>query len=73
MLLIMIFHIRGGKMSEKEIEKEWQEELKKFVDHHSKKIKGMSQEEEMKYIKENKVNEKIKELQEKYKHYSTKK
>lgn len=60
-------------MSEKEIEKEWQEELKKFVDHHSKKIKGMSQEEEMKYIKENKVNEKIKELQEKYKHYSTKK
>lgn len=73
MLLIMIFYIRGGKMSEKEIENKWQNELKKFIEYHSKKIKGMSQEEEMKYIKENKVNEKIKELQEKYKHYSTKK
>ncbi len=44
-------------------EKEWQEELKKFVDYYSKKIEGMTEEEENKYIKENKVNEKLQQLQ----------
>lgn len=53
-------------MSEEEIEKEWQKALKEFLDYHSKKIEGMTEEEENKYVRENKVNEQIKELQEKY-------
>ena len=36
MLLTITFHIRGGRMTKEEIEKKWQEELKKFVDYHSK-------------------------------------
>ena len=50
-------------MIRKEIEKEWQEKLREFIDYHSKKIEGMTEEEENKYIKENKVNEKIHQLQ----------
>lgn len=60
-------------MTKGEIEKEWQEDLKKFVSYHSEKNEGMTEEEEKKYIKENKDNKKIKELQEKYKHYHTEK
>lgn len=61
-------------MSKEEIEKEWQKELKKFVDYHSKKIEGMTEEEENKYIKENKVNEKLQQLQQDFrKKYSAQK
>ena len=74
MLLIIIFHIGDGRMTKEEIEKEWQKELKKFVDYHSKKIKGMTEEEENKYIKENKVNEKLQQLQQDFrKKYSAQK
>lgn len=59
-------------MTKEEIEKEWQKELKRLVDYHSKKIKGMTEEEENKYIKENKVNEKLQQLQQDFrKKYST--
>lgn len=54
-------------MNREDIEKEWQKELKRFVDYHSKKIEGMTEEEENKYIKENKVNEKLQQLQQKLK------
>lgn len=60
-------------MTRDEIEKEWQDKLKEFLDYHSKKMKDMTEEEENKYVKENKVNEKLQQLQkdfqEKYKHY----
>ena len=32
-------------MTKEEIEKEWQKELKKFVDYHSDKMKNMTEEE----------------------------
>lgn len=54
-------------MNREEIEKEWQKELRKFVDYHSKKIEGMTEKEENKYIKENKVNEKLQQLQQDFK------
>lgn len=54
-------------MTKEEIEKEWQKELKKFVEYHSKKIEKMSEEEENKYIKENKVNKKLQQLQQNFK------
>ena len=74
MLLTIIFRIGDGRMSKEEIEKEWQKELKKFVDYHSKKIEGMTEEEENKYIKENKVNEKLQQLQQDFrKKYSAQK
>ena len=74
MLLIIIFHIRGGKMNKKEMKKEWPKVLKSFVDYHSKKIEGMTEEEEIKYVKENKINEKIQQLQKEFiKKYSTQK
>lgn len=74
MLLTITFHIRGGRMTKEEIEKKWQEELKKFVDYHSKKIEGLTEEEENKYIKENRVNEKLQQLQQDFrKKYGTKK
>lgn len=74
MLLTIIFHIGDGRMTKEEIEKEWQKELKKFVDYHSKKIEGMTEEEENKYIKENRVNEKLQQLQQDFrKKYSTQK
>lgn len=61
-------------MTKEEIEKKWQEELKKFVDYHSKKIEGLTEEEENKYIKENRVNEKLQQLQQDFrKKYGTKK
>lgn len=61
-------------MTKEEIEKEWQEELKKFVDYYSKNIEGMTEEEENKYIKENKVNEKLQQLQQDFrKKYGTQK
>lgn len=63
MLLTIIFHIGDGRMTKEEIEKEWQKELKKFVDYHSKKIEGMTEKEESEYVKENKVNEKLYQLQ----------
>lgn len=73
MLLIKIFHIRGGTMTRDEIEKEWQLELKLFLDKHSKIMEEMTEEESNKYVKDNKINEKLQQLQkdfqEKYKHY----
>ena len=73
MLLIKIFHIRGGPMTREEIEKEWQLELKLFLDKHSKIMEKMTEEESNKYVKDNKINEKLQQLQkdfqEKYKHY----
>lgn len=72
-LLTIIFHIGDERMTKEEIEKEWQKELKKFVDYHSKKIEGMT-EEENKYIKENRVNKKLQQLQQDFrKKYSTQK
>lgn len=60
-------------MTKEEIEKEWQKELKKFVDYHSDKMKNMTEEESNKYVKENKVNEKLQQLQQEFrKKYSTK-
>lgn len=60
-------------MTKDEIEKEWQKALDEFINYHTEKIKDMTEEEENKYVRENKVNEKLKELQkqfqEKYKHY----
>ncbi len=54
-------------MTRNDIQKEFEKELRKIVDFHSKKIKNMTQPEEWEYMKKNKVNEEIKELQEKYK------
>ena len=60
-------------MTKEEIEKEWQKELKKFVDYHSDKMKNMTEEESNRYVKENKVNEKLQQLQQDFrKKYSTK-
>lgn len=60
-------------MTREEIEKEWQKELKKFIDYHSGKMKNMTEEESNKYVKENKVNEKLQQLQQDFrKKYSTK-
>ena len=60
-------------MTKEEIEKEWQKELKKFIDYHSDKMKNMTEEESNKYVKENKVNEKLQQLQQDFrKKYSTK-
>ena len=60
-------------MTKEEIEKEWQKELKKFVDYHSDKMKNITEEESNKYVKENKVNEKLQQLQQDFrKKYSTK-
>lgn len=74
MLSTITFRIRGGKMTKEEIEKEWQKELKKFIDYHSDKMKNMTEEEENKYIKENKVNEKLQQLQQDFrKKYSVQK
>lgn len=53
-------------MSKEELECEWQQELKKLIDYHSEKIKNMTEEEEWKYLKENKVDEEIMKLQNKY-------
>lgn len=59
-------------MTREEIEKEWQKELKKFIDYHSDKMKNMTEEESNKYVKENKVNEKLQQLQQDFKKkYST--
>lgn len=61
-------------MNKKEMEKEWQRVLKSFVDYHSDKMKNMTEEESNKYVKENKVNEKLQQLQKDFKQkYSTKK
>lgn len=61
-------------MTKEEIEKEWQKELKKFVDYHSDKMKNMTEEESNKYVKENKVNEKLQQLQQDFrKKYGTQK
>lgn len=54
-------------MTREEIEKEWQKELKKFVDYHSDKMKNMTEEESNKYVKENKLNEKLQQLQQNFK------
>lgn len=54
-------------MTKEEIEKEWQKELKKFVDYHSDKMKNMTEEESNKYVKENKLNEKLQQLQQNFK------
>ena len=55
-------------MKKSDIEKEWKKEYKKFMDYHNKQIeKCKTQEEEYKYIKDNKVNEKLNQLYNKYK------
>lgn len=53
-------------MTREELEKEYQRELKKLIDYHSEKIKNMTEEEEWKYLKENKLNEKIEEMKKRY-------
>ncbi len=63
MLLITIFLIGGGKMTKDEIEQQWQKSLKEFLTYHREKVRDMTQEEEKKYVKENKVNEKLQQLQ----------
>ena len=61
-------------MTKVEIEKEWQIELKKFIGYHSNKMKNMTEEESNRYVKENKVNEKLQQLQQDFrKKYSTQK
>ncbi len=61
-------------MTKEEMEKEWQKELKKFIDYHSDKMKNMTEEESNRYVKENKVNEKLQQLQQDFrKKYSTQK
>lgn len=61
-------------MTKEEIEKEWQKELKKFIDYYSDKMKNMTEEESNRYVKENKVNEKLQQLQQDFrKKYSTQK
>lgn len=58
-------------MTKEEIEKEWQDWLKSLLDKFNEEADGMTPEEEKKYVKENKLNEKInakaKELQERLK------
>lgn len=70
MQLSKTFLMRGGKMNNDEIEKLWQKTLSDFLHEHSEKIKGMTEEEELRYVKENQVNEKLvklqKDFQEKY-------
>lgn len=61
--LKIIFHIGDGRKAKEEIEKEWQKELKKFVDYHSKKIEEMTEKEEIEYVRKNKINEKLYQLQ----------
>lgn len=60
-------------MTRDEIEKEWQLELKHFLDKYSKVMEDMTEAESNKYVKDNKINEKLQQLQkdfqEKYKHY----
>lgn len=58
---------RDVKMAKVEIEKKWQKELKKFLDYHSDKMKNMTEEKSNKYVKENKVNEKLQQLHQKLK------
>lgn len=61
-------------MTKEEIEKEWQKELKKFIDYHSNKMKNMTEEESNSYVKENKVNEKLQQLQQNFREkYGTQK
>ena len=61
-------------MTKEEMEKEWQKELKKFIDYHSDKMKNMTEEESNRYVKENKVNEQLQQLQQDFrKKYSTQK
>ena len=61
-------------MTKEEMEKEWQKELKKFIDYHSDKMKNMTEEESDRYVKENKVNEQLQQLQQDFrKKYSTQK
>lgn len=53
-------------MTKEQLEQMWQKELSEFLEYHNKKMDNMSEEESNKYIKENQVNEKLKELQKKY-------
>ncbi|MBQ7139984.1 MAG: hypothetical protein IJO32_00600 [Bacilli bacterium] len=51
----------------KRINNEFQKELKEFMDYHNEKTKNMTEEEENRYVKENDLNRKIIEIQNKYK------
>ena len=51
------------KKTRHEIEKEWQLELKQFLDYHSDTMKNMTEEESNKYVRDNKINEKLQQLQ----------
>lgn len=46
-------------MTKEEIEKEWQDWLKSLLDKFNEEADSMTPEEEKKYVKENKLNEKI--------------
>lgn len=55
-------------MTKEEIEKDWQKELASFLKKHQHKMeKFTSEEEELKYIRENNVNEELIALQKKFK------
>lgn len=61
-------------MTKKEIEEKWQEKLSNFIKYHSDKMKNMTEEESNRYVKENKVNEKLQQLQQDFrKKYGTQK
>ena len=53
-------------MMKEKLEHEWEQELKQLIDYHSEKIKNMTQEEEWKYLRKNKVDEEIIKLKNKY-------
>ncbi len=53
-------------MTKEEIEQQWQKSLKEFLSFHRGKVIDMTEEEEKKYVEENKVNEKLIKLQRKF-------
>lgn len=54
-------------MTKEDIEQLWQKDLNNFLKTYREKVKDMTQEEERKYVKEHKVEEKLHQLQKKYK------
>lgn len=61
-------------MNKREMEKEWQKVLKNFIDYHTNEMKSMTEEDSNKYVKKNKINEKLQQLQKDFKQkYSTNK
>lgn len=60
-------------MTKEEIEKEWQKELKKLLKEYDNATKNMTEEEEINYIRENRLNEKIEKLKKEFKEKYSKK